>query len=183
MRLFVALPVEDEARATVAAMGDGFRGGRIVPPHQYHITLAFLGADVPQMQAEECATLLGGIEADPVAWRITGLGQFGTRKPRNLHVVVEGDGLVALQRAVCRAADGAGIALASRKFVPHITLSRLRGPLDAPDSALFAEKLGSSAGPFIADRFELISSRLTEHGPIYEPIVSYPLGPDWDYEE
>ncbi|RED11060.1 RNA 2',3'-cyclic phosphodiesterase [Pontivivens insulae] len=180
MRLFVAVPVDGPAREAVANVGAGFRCGRIVPPAQYHITLAFLGDAVGQAQAEECAALLGCIEDDPFSWKVAGLGQFGSSKPRNLHANVEASGLDRLHRSVVKAADGAGLRLERRRFVPHITLSRLRAPLDVRDAAWFAQNVDVQLGPFWADRFELIESRLSPDGPDYRTLVSYPLGPDWD---
>jgi 2'-5' RNA ligase len=63
-----------------------------------------------------------------------------------------------------------------RRYAPHVTLARLRGPPDPHIQSFLAEHALFRAEAFAVDRFSLIASYLTKSGAIYEDQADYALG-------
>jgi 2'-5' RNA ligase len=76
-----------------------------------------------------------------------------------------------LQRDVVRALRPAGFAPERRPFTPHLTLGRLRVPVDV-GAACRRQFIGS---PFIVDRVALLRSVLHPEGPEYTILAEFPL--------
>ena len=179
MRLFLALPVT-APQAVDALMGlqDDLRIGRLVEADQFHVTLAFLG-DVDRPTAEELHASLSALALPPVEVRVRGVGYFGSRAPRLVHAAVEATPpLDHLHRKVVQAARSAGIDVARRRFVPHVTLSRLteRAETLAPVAAFAARHGRFALDPWQAEEVVLFESHLRPGGPVYDDLVRYPLG-------
>lgn len=137
-RCFVAVPVEGECRDALHALqreldNDGrVPSGRMVPPENFHLTLAFLGQldsdsrDRVAGMAEEAAAL-GVMEAQG----LQRLRRFPA--PGGRLVVAEGvpaPSLLAMRRHLQEALDAAELPGAdhARIFRPHVTLMRLPHP-------------------------------------------------------
>jgi 2'-5' RNA ligase len=176
-RAFVAIPMPEDAAARLAGLVRGLSVGRRVPEENLHLTLAFLG-EVTDEGLEELHEALSGLRAAPVELRFEGLGVFGEERPRAVWAAVAPEpGLLDLQRRVERAARKAGLSAEARRFVPHVTLARLKGRReDAGALARFlAERGAGSAPPVRAVAFSLMSSRLRPEGAVYEELARYPL--------
>ncbi len=150
-RLFVALDLPEEVRATLAAWGAEaveLAGGtlRAVPPENLHLTLAFLGA----REASEVAAIGAIVTAITGATPTLSLGQalwLPPRRPGVLTVeVADSTGALAGLHSSLIAAVHAGAETTpeARPFRPHITVARTRrrgriGPrhLPKPPSATF----------------------------------------------
>ena len=132
-RLFVAVPLEDEARHALAfRLGEGpAMPGSTVPPANWHLTLRFLG-DVEQVAYDRMLEALDRLNlgpAFPIAFG--GLGAFPRPSRAAVLWVAVDDGaepLSALAAEVEAALDGAGVPPDDRPFSPHLTLSRIRPP-------------------------------------------------------
>ena len=85
---------------------------------------------------------------------------------------------MALQAKLEQAARRAGAEVPARRFVPHVTLARLKGRQE--DAAPLAEWLGArgsvSLPPARITSFTLFASHLGPDGPDYEALADYPLG-------
>ncbi len=180
IRSFVALPVPDFVCKMLSDQVAGLSVGRIVPPENYHITLAFLDE-----QPEEVLTALHDeltlITATPIYTEITGIDVFGGDKPRLLVAdMALSSPLERLHKSVLSAARNVGIRLKSGKYRPHITLSRLPQHLDGAEAQRLAAYLEAHAGTksdmLTLDRFAAYRSVLTPEGPIYTPMAEYALG-------
>jgi 2'-5' RNA ligase len=176
-RAFVAIPMPEDAAARLAGLTRGLTVGRRVPEENLHLTLAFLG-DVTDEGLEELHETLSAIRAAPVELTFCGLGTFGDDRPRALWAAVAAaPELAALQKQVEKASRKAGLAPEARRFVPHVTLVRLKGWREdaAPLARFLADRGGAAVPPVRAVAFSLMSSRLRPEGAVYEELARYPL--------
>lgn len=181
MRAFVALPLPDAARETLALWCDDLGVGRAVPEDNMHLTLAFLGeVDLPTLEV-----LNEGLEAlsfDPFPLRLSGVDLIGARGAQVLAIRAQGgSALSGLRAKVMQAARVAGIDLPRRRFRPHVTLVRLGARLDLQDEARlgrFLAAFGDAAlDPFEVSGMALYRSHLTRDGADYEVLADYPAAP------
>lgn len=179
MRAFLALTPSDEQREALSALQDHLRCGRHVDEDDLHLTLAFLG-DVSLSQLDELDLTLGSIRPGPVPLEIGGLGVFGGDAPRQVHAAVDAEPrIVHLQAKVSTAARRCGIALPHRRFVPHVTLARFARWTSAEDHARLGRFLAARSDmrlpPALRTELCLYRSTLSEDGPRYDLLESYPL--------
>ena len=176
-RTFVAIPMPEDAAARLANLVRGLSVGRRVPEDNLHLTLAFIG-EVSDDGLEELHDALSGVRARPVELRFQGLGTFGDDRPRAVWAAVDADSaLVDLQKQVERAARKAGLSPEARRFVPHVTLARLKGHREdaVPLARFLGERGAASPPPVPVVAFSLMSSQLRPEGAIYEELARYPL--------
>jgi len=178
LRVFVALPIPDVVRSRFALLQVLLPLPRQVPPENFHLTLAFLG-EVARPALEELDTALGMVSVPRFELRPERLGIFGGTRPRSVHVGFAPEPLLdRLSGKVAQAARRCGIAVESRRFLPHVTLARFR-PEEADQARL--ERAVAGAGPlgipaFDVDSFVLYRSHLRHDGAQYDELVRYPLG-------
>jgi 2'-5' RNA ligase len=157
---------------------------RWLTPDQQHLTLRFIG-EVDNGRLDEIADALALVQGWPFEVRLEGLGHFPPRgEPRVLWVgIAKNPDLKSLKRRIDRALADLGLAPEARKFAPHVTLARIRGPL-SPDrlgTYLMRHSLYCSESFAVSD-FHLYSSWLKPHGAEYQLEASYELVPGVDQE-
>jgi 2'-5' RNA ligase len=127
LRLFCALQLPDETIAELVAwQSEHLRDGRIVPPENLHVTLAFLGSrpagEVPAIMAELRAAAAGAapIELRPESYRET----------RSVGMIVledVGGAATALADDVAERLERLGAyRREARPWLPHLTVLRLK---------------------------------------------------------
>ncbi len=176
-RAFVAIPMPEDAAARLAGLVRGLTVGRRVPEENLHLTLAFLG-EVTDAGLEELHDTLSAVRGAPVDLRFEGLGVFGEDRPRAAWAAVAADArLVELQKQVERAARRAGLSPEAWRFVPHVTLARLKGRREdaAPLARFLGERGGGTVPSVRAVAFSLMASILRPEGAEYEELARYPL--------
>lgn len=148
-RLFTGLEIPFEIGFALSLKRGGLVGARWIDPENYHITLRYIG-DIDRRTAGEAADALERFgAAEPFEVTIDHLGVFGGNKPRALYAgVAPNEALNRLQGAHERALQRAGLPPDGRKFIPHVTLARLR---DTPAQDLAAHI--AQAGHFVALKF------------------------------
>lgn len=174
IRLFVGLGLPGEVAGRLAALAAGIPGARWVEQRNLHVTLRFIG-EVEEGVAQEIHECLGEIRAAAFDLAITGFGTFGRSSPNALWAAVDkGPEIQHLQAKVDSALARAGIAPEGRKFVPHVTLARLK---DAPVARVQHFIAGHSPlrAEFAVDQFILFRSHLGRGGAEYEALAEYPL--------
>lgn len=177
-RLFTSLEIPPEIGFALSLKRGGLTGARWIDPENYHITMRFIG-DVDGQTAGDVADSLDRLSNSlrfPV--RLTHLGSFGGDKPRALFAAVEpSEPLLRLQAAQERVLQRAGIEPEGRKFVPHVTLARLRGTSAGELARFIAEAAMFEPLQFVPARFVLYSSRDSVGGGPYLVEESYTLSP------
>jgi RNA 2',3'-cyclic 3'-phosphodiesterase len=172
-RLFIALDLPNELRATLAAARIDTETWRPVREEALHVTLAFLG-DRPET---DVATIAPIITAEHAAPELT-VGHvllLPPRRPRVLTVTLADPtgALRDLHARVTSALEAAGLyTRESRPFRPHVTLARLR-PRTRPPRQV---PLDIAHTPFHGRSLTLYASRLHPGGARYEALITTSLG-------
>jgi len=162
IRLFVALALPDSVAEGLACLQAGVPGARWSTRDQLHLTLRFIG-EVDGRDAAAIDDALTAIDAPRFELALKGVGEFGGKNPHALWAGVRDPGPVKfLARKIETALQRIGLPAEERKFVPHVTLARLR-----------ASPRGSE--PFEVGGFILYSSVLTSDGSIYTTERAYRL--------
>lgn len=178
-RAFVALALPERVQSGLARILEDLRVGRVVDEENLHLTLLFLD-EQDDAALEEVHDTLSAIAEPAFDLTLSGLGTFGGARPRTLWLGVRSEPrLMDLQRSVARAARSAGLDLPRRRFVPHVTLSRLRDGegATAPFTRFVNAHAGLTLPAFAVREFALFSSTLRSDGPVYEELAAYPLRP------
>jgi len=180
-RLFVAVPLAEEARASVARLVEEVQAGaeaaargqrsqvRWVRMDGLHVTLRFLGP-TPEERITELNSIVDDAAASvaPFQVSIRGSGAFPSpRRPRTLWLGID-DGaekLAALARRFDDLLGKAGWPTDDRPIRAHLTLARADGRREGPAVAdLLAAHAAGFETQFPADRLVLFES-VTGGGP------------------
>ena len=176
MRLFIAVPMPEDARQRLGLLTSGVPAARWVKPENMHLTLRFLG-EVSDADAAHLDDALSRIHEPAFEMSLDGLGTFGSsRRLRALWVGVQaGTGLYHLQEKIERAVQMQGFPPEARKFSAHVTIARFK---TKPGNKLgtFLEAHGGFSVPsFMVDHFTLYRSYTGNEAPHYETLRRYPL--------
>jgi RNA 2',3'-cyclic 3'-phosphodiesterase len=175
-RLFTGLEVPRDVRLALSLKRGGVSGASWADPENYHITLRFIG-DVDNRTANDVSDELDRLSySNEFRVRLSHLGSFGGDKPRALYAGVENsEALQRLQASQERVLRRLGLDPDGRRFVPHVSLARLKGT-PALEVAQFIHEAGIFAPlEFTVGRFVLFSSRASVGGGPYLVEQSYPL--------
>ena len=179
MRLFAAIPLDSALQRELMLVQAGLALPRPVPAEMLHLTLAFMG-EVDMETAEELDRRLSAIRASPFTLELRGAGMFGGPRPRSVHAGVPPDpALTSLQGKVTRAVRAAGIAPAHKRFIPHVTLGRIKpGEVTAPAlERAVAGRANVLWGRQDVRAFILYRSHPGRAGARHEALAEYPLTP------
>lgn len=175
-RLFTGLEIPADVGFALSLKRGGLPGARWIDPDNYHITLRYIG-DVDHQTANEVAWELERFEhSEPFSVRLDHLGVFGGNKPRALFAGIEANpALARLQAAQERALQKIGLEPDGRKFVPHVSLARLKNTSAGDMARFMAEALWFEPLLFRVGRFVLYSSRDSIGGGPYLVEQAYEL--------
>ncbi|MDE2444972.1 MAG: RNA 2',3'-cyclic phosphodiesterase [Alphaproteobacteria bacterium] len=175
LRLFTGLELPLLVAEDLAMMQGGILGARWIDPDSFHITIRFIG-DIDQGLGREVALALDRMELKPFHIRLKGIDVFGGKKPHAIIAHVEESlDLRRLQLAQERICQSLGLEPEPRKFIPHVTLARLRDPdPQALRSFIESHALYRSA-EIRVERFVLFSSRPSRGGGPYAVEGSYAM--------
>jgi len=155
MRLFIAIPLPDEARKQLAELQRKLAASKtrmkLVEEENLHMTLRFIGEGEPA----EWAKKLDSIAEKPFTLVFDEVGTYSYLKKVN--VVWAGcdapESLLNIHRVI-----GEGT------LSPHVTLARVHGPPDEAFRSFLAEKPAITAE---VTRVQLMNSALSSSGPKY----------------
>jgi len=171
-RLFVAVPLPEEARAFVL-QAQGLLpkqpGLRLMTPDQFHVTLAFIG-EVGEAKAEAARAVVEAVPSD--------MGGEGLIErflllpsPRRARVVAlevgDRDGVFArLFEHVMAGLERAGVMQREKRpFRPHLTIARLRDP------GTVQPRSESGETPYAVESVCLFRSELRREGAVYTVVA------------
>lgn len=175
-RLFIGVPLSDEARREIGKSLPRSLPGKVVPIENWHFTLRFLGSTEPDKRDQVVRTLAAATCGPRFNVRFTELGAFpspGRARILWLGVDEGAERMTQLGAIAEAAARIAGFAAESREFKPHLTLSRIDPP--ASVRTLLGSKLRFGTRMTV-DSVILYRSRLGGGPPRYEEIVRIALG-------
>lgn len=176
IRLFTALEIPDEIAERLLPLQTGIEGARWIERDSFHITLRFIG-DVPENVADDIDQALGRIPFAPLTLSLEGVGTFGGAKPHAIYAGVNpSEPLSILQARHENALRRVGLKPETRKFMPHVTLARLRGhELDEAQAYVMANNLFATP-TFEVNRVILYSAKGQTGGGPYRAERAYPDG-------
>jgi len=182
MRLFVAIDLDDDARAAIAdeqkclkaAIGQSGSSMKWVRPEQMHLTLVFLG-EVAEPSAPAIVDALNRpVDQVPFDLALSGVGVFPPRgAPTVLWIgaAAGADDSVELQRHLADRVRRLGVAVESRPFHPHLTLARWKTSRGADRARARAAGHDRVVAAVHVDHATLYQSRLSSTGPTYTPLA------------
>lgn len=174
-RLFTAIEMPRDAAVSLSFLRGGLPAARWIDAENYHLTLRFIG-DVEPRFADEIVAGLDRIEHAAFSLQLSGLGAFGSRKPHSIYAgLAPSAALESLQADIDRVCRRLGMPADPRRFVPHVTLARLRQPKADDVARYLAGRGGFRTPPFAVGRFVLFSSRDSVGGGPYVLEESYRL--------
>ena len=180
MRLFVALEISEEIRASIAALIRELKpldsSWKWARAENLHVTLKFLG-EIPPEKLESIKGVLSFVNCEwPMPLKFRALGFFpNERRPRVLWAGMEAPkSLPALAATIEEALAKVGVPREEREFTPHLTLARSK---DGKVSEKLRNTLGSYStyqfGEMNASAFHLIESKLKSTGAEYTTLESF----------
>lgn len=149
---------------------------------QWHVTLAFL-ASVPEARQDELIERLAdglGRQDSPLV-AIHGAGCFPNPDRASvlwLRIAELSGSLSALATSARHAANKSGATPDGKRFIPHLTVARLKRPVSATRWLRILDTL--TTDPWEVDEVELIASYLGEGPagrPRHETAATFPLAP------
>ena len=176
-RLFTGFSLPADLATELSLMRGGFSGARWIEAENYHLTLRFIG-DIDYATARDVYSVLEGIQRPPVSVTLDGLNAFGGDKPRAIIATAKPtQALLELQAEQERLLRRVGVAAETRKFIPHVTLARLRQVSSRTVADYLAARGWLASRTFEVDRFVLFSARDSVGGGPYVAEAVYPLTP------
>jgi RNA 2',3'-cyclic 3'-phosphodiesterase len=182
MRLFVGIPIVDDARREILALLGRLRETdwpvRWVNDEGLHLTLKFFGEVTPErLDVIEEAVRFAGQGTGALQLQLDGLGAFPSAvRPRVLWVGIDAPpALELLHDRLERGGEAIGFAPEGAPFRPHLTLGRVREGHRLPAHALDEAARWLTAVPCVASQLVLYESVLTTQGPRYSARLTLEL--------
>ncbi len=177
-RTFLALELDTSQQQF---LGNIIRQGKLrlpdlrwVDPAGIHLTLAFLGELNDQQLAKTVfAAQYAAAAVNPFPYRLSGLGTFGPpRQPRVLWMgISEPSGvLTVLHQALTLALQQQGFPTDERPFSPHLTLARIKSPLNPEQLHLLQQLLSRyqfASSAYRVTHLSVMKSELARSGAHY----------------
>jgi len=166
MRLFTAIEIPESFHEELASLQEGVAGVHWTLEEHFHLTLRFIG-DLDRRTAEDADDALASIAAKPFPVTLSGVGTFGD-PPRVLWAGVErSERLMHLVEKVDSALTRARVPFEARKYAPHVTLGRSRGPMPHHLADWLKRHGTFRTEAFLVSHFCLYSSVRTHQGSDY----------------
>jgi RNA 2',3'-cyclic 3'-phosphodiesterase len=177
-RLFTGIEIPPEIGQSLATLRGGLPGARWIDPENYHMTLRFIG-DVDDTIAHEVVSLLARVRRRSFELRVEDLKSFGGRAPRAVVATLgPTPAVVELHAEHERLMQRVGLEPEGRKYIPHVTLARLRESSSRQVADYLALRAPFRSAPFKVSRFVLFSARTSVGGGPYVVEAAYPLSDD-----
>ncbi|ELY79232.1 RNA 2',3'-cyclic phosphodiesterase [Natrinema pallidum] len=185
MRLFVSVDLPDDLADPVADLQDEFAdasGLDFTDPEQAHLTMKFLGeTDEDRLPALERAlsAAVDDADVDPFTVRYGGLGVFPSLDYISvvwLGVEAGGEELTRLHEAIEDRTTAMGFDPEDHEFTPHVTLARMQHAGGKDRVQDLVREREPTIGEARVDEIRLTESTLTDAGPVYSTVESFPLG-------
>ena len=187
-RTFIALELDESLQRflenVMRRLAAQLPGVRWVDPAGIHLTLAFLGElSDEQLLAAKQAAGTAAQQIPPFEFRLKEPGIFGSqRQPRVIWMGIEetSGNLFRLHGVLNRELELRGFEVDSRPFSPHLTLARIKQPLNADEQQTLQRLLAGKASAPSSPRqkvhdVSVIKSELLRSGARYTCLAAYAL--------
>lgn len=182
-RTFIAVRIEtgNELKDAISFLRSGLRNEVIkwVDINNMHITLAFIGSTDEPMIKKVGASLRNDFAAfGPLNFQLKEFGIIrNINDPRIIWTGIEDpDRLVNAHEIVRKSLDGLNIKLEERKFMPHLTIARIKDLKDKNNLQNLIQKYkGITFQEVNISEIVYYESILMPTGPLYKPIMTVKL--------
>jgi len=179
IRAFIALELPLPLRQNLSRHAKQLSGQdkrqhiRWLPPGNYHLTLVFLGdVDSVRLHGLQFALELKLESMKAVPYKISAISPFPFSHPKIVAALLECTAeLRQLQTDVVKCVRSCGISWERRRFVPHVTLGRLK-PRCRKSIALQSQNILFVG---FVNSVTLFQSELTPNGAIHTVLAEIPL--------
>jgi len=180
MRVFIAISLPDSILRAIGNAQDRFRRSgfdiRWVRREGIHLTLKFLGeVDRPDLEKVPDAMERACMGFSCFSLQGAGVGVFpDLKRPRVIWTGISGDAeiLKNLHAKLDSELKGVGFPKETRPFKGHLTLGRVKGPLDKAKFRSALEDLSDFATEsFLVDSLVLYQSTLRPQGAVYTRLA------------
>ncbi|MCS7134266.1 MAG: RNA 2',3'-cyclic phosphodiesterase [Candidatus Pacearchaeota archaeon] len=176
MRCFIAIEISEKAKEELLRVQKEFKGiieGKFVEKENFHLTLKFLG-EVSNYEINQLKQELRKIRFNKFIAKLGSIGYFTPSFARVLWVSLEPkDNFVELHEKVESLLRNFNIKKEKRKFMPHVTIARIKNIKKKEKFFEKIEKIKIEPIDFEISSFVLNKSVLTEKGPIYEKLFEF----------
>ena len=181
MRAFLGISIPEDLKQRIMQIQDNFADFDIkfVEIENLHFNLRFF-EEIEDDKIEKLRMILEETckHFEPFEINISGLGTFPNKNYIRVIWIGVKDGyqaFITLAEAIDSALNNLGF-LREEKFVPHLTLGRVRSGRNKDELLLTIRKIENmEIGKMIVNEIKLFQSILTPNGPIYKEILSIKL--------
>ncbi|HBC87381.1 MAG TPA: RNA 2',3'-cyclic phosphodiesterase [Lentisphaeria bacterium] len=167
-RLFIAIDMPDELRGKICEVRRNLPGVRWVDKEQIHLTLRFIG-DSDDENSQRIKSALAEVKFKSFRLEMDGAGFFpNERRPTVFWIGCKKNSvLTELKKGIDDILEMNGLPPEGRRFVPHITIARLKNIQPGEIRKLSGMCSGVIPLEFTVPEFMLYSSVLTSGGAIH----------------
>jgi len=181
MRAFLGISVPDELKRKILEVQKKFSNFDIkfVEPENLHFNLKFF-RDISDEQVEGLKKILEGIaqKYEPFEIEIKELGVFPSKNYIRVIWVGVKEGfntITSMAESIQDSIETIGF-LREEKFVPHLTLGRIRTARNKEELKILIEELENiEIGKMKVDAIRLFRSKLSPAGPVYDEVFNVKL--------
>jgi len=183
-RCFIAIKLPQEVRTQIESQIQELcrhtKMVRWIKPDSLHLTLKFLG-EIGADRVEKVKSTLERIKGvvAPFDLRFIGAGCFpGRKRPRVFWLGLDKEGVAPLSEIQIWLEDQlqlVGFEKEKRKFLPHLTIGRVKGNESFSDLYSFIDHHLFTGKTFNVDNIYLIRSYLKPTGAVYGELGAYSL--------
>jgi 2'-5' RNA ligase len=180
MRLFTGLDLPGDVAANLEELLRRLKPAariRWSPMENLHVTTKFIG-EFPEERLGELKAALGRLPGRAaIAVRLRRVGFFpNAHSPNIFWCGIEAPGLAELAADTDSSTAALGVAREKRTFSPHLTLARIKQPVELEPLRKAISPLATlDFGGFAAGSFFLYRSTLTPAGSVYTKLAEFPL--------
>jgi RNA 2',3'-cyclic 3'-phosphodiesterase len=176
MRAFIGIPIPDELKPRITSIQERFSGLDIkfVEKENLHFNLKFF----EELSEKDAEKLKGALEQvcksfQPFEIEVAGLGAFPNDEYIRVFWIGVKDGyqtIVSLAESIDNALSSIGYP-AEDRFVPHLTLGRVRSSRNKDDLLAKMNQLkDEEVGKMKVYEIKLFESKLGQNGSVYEEV-------------
>lgn len=184
MRLSIACDLSHQQRHELEVLQRqlaGYLSGvRWVKPQEMHLTIFFLGETAEDLISRISDTVQSASRDERAfIMKLSGCGVFPDASRAKVIWVGVKEGEEALRNLKTKLdlnLSGLGFEPEKLRYQPHLTLGRLRYPLEREIIGRFlSENASFQSSSVIVENLVLYESRLSSHGAYYNPLVKFKL--------
>jgi 2'-5' RNA ligase len=173
--LAVKIPAETALRRVLRELSEMGRALKAVEPENLHVTLKFLGPTNPELLPEILKVAESAASSQTRGQlNVAGLGAFPhLQRPNVVWAGLEGPAaktLSALAGQLEESLAAIGFAREERKFIPHLTLARVKAKPPETLRQLVERHAKTAFGTATVEEIELIRSEPGPGGSIYSVL-------------